>query len=202
MNALRVDVALGASLKGLMLPPGLAFVSVNPKAMEASRATRAPRFFWAGGLGTLAGRAFRIGQSGDSDAPMVRGALADIGLNSRSRRFCLAAVVWAAPCNALLQVEPGCEPQLRGTGCVKAWCPMMPLARACAGRKAVMNPSAGSWCHRSMASARRSARFQSALRCARSAVISAIKASSSSISNGLGNERTRAPMVARPWRNS
>ena len=46
MDALRADVALGACQKGLMLPPGLAFVAVNAVAMERSRANPMPRFYW------------------------------------------------------------------------------------------------------------------------------------------------------------
>ena len=46
MDALRADVALGACQKGLMLPPGLAFVAVNAEAMERSRANPMPRFYW------------------------------------------------------------------------------------------------------------------------------------------------------------
>ena len=46
MDALRCDVALGACQKGLMLPPGLAFVAVNAEAMERSRANPQPRFYW------------------------------------------------------------------------------------------------------------------------------------------------------------
>ena len=46
MDTLRCDVALGACQKGLMLPPGLAFVAVNTCAMERSRANPMPRFYW------------------------------------------------------------------------------------------------------------------------------------------------------------
>ncbi len=46
MDALRADVALGASQKGLMVPPGLAFVAVNARAMETSRRNTTPRFYW------------------------------------------------------------------------------------------------------------------------------------------------------------
>jgi alanine-glyoxylate transaminase/serine-glyoxylate transaminase/serine-pyruvate transaminase len=44
-----VDVTVGGSQKGLMLPPGLAFNVVGPKALEASRKSRALRsyFDWA-----------------------------------------------------------------------------------------------------------------------------------------------------------
>lgn len=43
----RVDVAVAGSQKGLMLPPGLGFNAVSPKALEASRQARLPRSFWA-----------------------------------------------------------------------------------------------------------------------------------------------------------
>lgn len=46
MDALLADVALGASQKGLMVPPGLAFVAVNTRAMETSRRNTTPRFYW------------------------------------------------------------------------------------------------------------------------------------------------------------
>jgi alanine-glyoxylate transaminase/serine-glyoxylate transaminase/serine-pyruvate transaminase len=46
MDALGVDVAIGASQKGLMLPPGLAFVAANERAMAQARDTPAPRFYW------------------------------------------------------------------------------------------------------------------------------------------------------------
>ncbi|MFP3947810.1 MAG: pyridoxal-phosphate-dependent aminotransferase family protein [Longimicrobiales bacterium] len=41
-----VDVAVGASQKGLMLPPGLSFVAVGERALEASRKSRASRSYW------------------------------------------------------------------------------------------------------------------------------------------------------------
>jgi alanine-glyoxylate transaminase/serine-glyoxylate transaminase/serine-pyruvate transaminase len=46
MDALGVDVAIGASQKGLMLPPGLAFVAANERAFAVARDTPAPRFYW------------------------------------------------------------------------------------------------------------------------------------------------------------
>jgi alanine-glyoxylate transaminase/serine-glyoxylate transaminase/serine-pyruvate transaminase len=46
MTALRANVVLGACQKGLMVPPGLAFVAVDDAAMEASRRNPAPRFYW------------------------------------------------------------------------------------------------------------------------------------------------------------
>ena len=46
MDALGVDVAIGASQKGLMLPPGLAFVAADERAMAVARDTPAPRFYW------------------------------------------------------------------------------------------------------------------------------------------------------------
>jgi alanine-glyoxylate transaminase/serine-glyoxylate transaminase/serine-pyruvate transaminase len=46
MDALGVDVALGSSQKGLMMPPGLGFVAVNAKAMAWSVRHAEPRFYW------------------------------------------------------------------------------------------------------------------------------------------------------------
>jgi alanine-glyoxylate transaminase / serine-glyoxylate transaminase / serine-pyruvate transaminase len=43
----RVDVAVGGSQKGLMLPPGISFNALSPRALEASRSARLPRSFWA-----------------------------------------------------------------------------------------------------------------------------------------------------------
>ena len=41
-----VDVTVGGSQKGLMLPPGLSFNAVSAKALAASKAARLPRSFW------------------------------------------------------------------------------------------------------------------------------------------------------------
>jgi len=41
-----VDVAVGGSQKGLMLPPGLSFNALSRKAIAASRTARLPRSFW------------------------------------------------------------------------------------------------------------------------------------------------------------
>ena len=43
----RVDVTVGGSQKGLMLPPGLAFNAVSAKALAASRTAKLPRSYWA-----------------------------------------------------------------------------------------------------------------------------------------------------------
>jgi alanine-glyoxylate transaminase / serine-glyoxylate transaminase / serine-pyruvate transaminase len=42
-----VDVTISGSQKGLMLPPGISFNAVSPKAMEASRHAKLPKAFWA-----------------------------------------------------------------------------------------------------------------------------------------------------------
>jgi len=42
-----VDVAISGSQKGLMLPPGISFNAVSPKALAASRQARLPKSFWA-----------------------------------------------------------------------------------------------------------------------------------------------------------
>ena len=46
MDAVGADAAIGASQKGLMLPPGLAFVAARPRAVAAARANPAPRFYF------------------------------------------------------------------------------------------------------------------------------------------------------------
>jgi alanine-glyoxylate transaminase/serine-glyoxylate transaminase/serine-pyruvate transaminase len=45
-DAWGVDLTVGGSQKGLMLPPGLSFNAVGPKALAASRQARLPRSFW------------------------------------------------------------------------------------------------------------------------------------------------------------
>jgi alanine-glyoxylate transaminase / serine-glyoxylate transaminase / serine-pyruvate transaminase len=41
-----VDVSIGGSQKGLMLPPGLGFNAISEKALEASRRSRFPKSYW------------------------------------------------------------------------------------------------------------------------------------------------------------
>ncbi len=42
-----VDVTVGGSQKGLMLPPGLSFNCISPRALQASKTARLPRSYWA-----------------------------------------------------------------------------------------------------------------------------------------------------------
>lgn len=42
-----VDVTVAGSQKGLMLPPGISFNALSPKAIEASKSAQLPRSFWA-----------------------------------------------------------------------------------------------------------------------------------------------------------
>ena len=42
-----VDVTVSGSQKGLMLPPGISFNAVSPRAIEASRQAKLPKAFWA-----------------------------------------------------------------------------------------------------------------------------------------------------------
>ncbi len=42
-----VDVAVSGSQKGLMLPPGISFNALSPRALEVARGARMPRSFWA-----------------------------------------------------------------------------------------------------------------------------------------------------------
>ncbi len=42
-----VDVTVGGSQKGLMLPPGLSFNAISEKALAASRSAKLPRSYWS-----------------------------------------------------------------------------------------------------------------------------------------------------------
>ena len=42
-----VDVTVSGSQKGLMLPPGISFNALSPRALEASQGAKLPRSFWA-----------------------------------------------------------------------------------------------------------------------------------------------------------
>jgi alanine-glyoxylate transaminase / serine-glyoxylate transaminase / serine-pyruvate transaminase len=42
-----VDVTVAGSQKGMMLPPGLSFNAVSPKALAASKTAKMPRAFWS-----------------------------------------------------------------------------------------------------------------------------------------------------------
>jgi len=42
-----VDVSISGSQKGLMLPPGMSFNAISPRAIEASKSAKLPRSFWA-----------------------------------------------------------------------------------------------------------------------------------------------------------
>ena len=42
-----VDVTVSGSQKGLMLPPGLGFNALSPRAIEASKTAKLPRSYWA-----------------------------------------------------------------------------------------------------------------------------------------------------------
>ena len=41
-----VDVAIGGSQKGLMLPPGISFNAIGPRALEAGKTAHLPRAYW------------------------------------------------------------------------------------------------------------------------------------------------------------
>eukprot|EP01137_Pigoraptor_chileana_P035571 Opistho-2@29809 len=42
-----VDVTISGSQKGLMLPPGISFNALSPRALEAMKGAKLPRSFWA-----------------------------------------------------------------------------------------------------------------------------------------------------------
>ncbi len=42
----KVDVSVGGSQKGMMLPPGMSFNAISQKALEASKTARLPKCYW------------------------------------------------------------------------------------------------------------------------------------------------------------
>jgi alanine-glyoxylate transaminase/serine-glyoxylate transaminase/serine-pyruvate transaminase len=46
MTALRANAVIGASQKGLMLPPGMAFIAADAAALALAEANPVPRFYW------------------------------------------------------------------------------------------------------------------------------------------------------------
>jgi alanine-glyoxylate transaminase / serine-glyoxylate transaminase / serine-pyruvate transaminase len=46
MDALGADVAVGASQKGLMSPPGLGFIAADARAAAVAKRNKAPRYYW------------------------------------------------------------------------------------------------------------------------------------------------------------
>ena len=46
MDAWGIDVMIGGSQKGVMLPPGLAFVGISEKAWKFSEKSKCPRFYF------------------------------------------------------------------------------------------------------------------------------------------------------------
>ena len=46
-DAWGADVTVSGSQKGLMLPPGISFNALSPRALEASKSAKLPRSFWA-----------------------------------------------------------------------------------------------------------------------------------------------------------
>ena len=46
MNELGANVVVGASQKGLMVPPGLGFIAVDERALQVASRNPAPRFYW------------------------------------------------------------------------------------------------------------------------------------------------------------
>ena len=42
----RVDVSISGSQKGLMVPPGLSFTAIGPKALAAAQGNKTPRGYW------------------------------------------------------------------------------------------------------------------------------------------------------------
>ena len=76
MDEWGVDVAVSASQKGLMMPPGLGFVAASPKALEAHKKATSQRRYWDWSL-RLASESYRTfcGTSPQSQLYGLRAAL-------------------------------------------------------------------------------------------------------------------------------
>lgn len=46
-DAWGVDITVAGSQKGMMLPPGLSFNAISPKALEATKGSKLPKSFWS-----------------------------------------------------------------------------------------------------------------------------------------------------------
>src|SRR5258707_6838478 len=46
MDEWKIDIAVGGSQKGPMLPPGMAFTAASAKALKASESAKLPRVYW------------------------------------------------------------------------------------------------------------------------------------------------------------
>ena len=100
-----VDVTVSGSQKGLMLPPGISFNALSPKAIAVSQSATLPKAVWAWdeivemnqtgywpytpntnllyGLGKLKGRMFRIGHLGDCNDLTLMAALSGVEMGLR-----------------------------------------------------------------------------------------------------------------------
>ncbi len=76
-----VDVCVTGSQKGLMIPPGLAFVSLGERAAEAVRRSRMPKFYFDLGKALLAGE--RGGTPWTPAISLILGADAALGMIRR-----------------------------------------------------------------------------------------------------------------------
>lgn len=101
MDEWGVDVAIGASQKALMGPPGLAFVAANARARAVAAETRGPRHYWdwAYRAGPEGYRRF-CGTAPEHNLFALRAALdllAEEGLAAAQQRHAkLAGAVWRA----------------------------------------------------------------------------------------------------------
>mgnify|MGYP003674049945 CR=1 FL=1 len=120
MDEWQVDVAVGGSQKGLMLPPGLGFTAISEKALKAAQQAKMARFYWS--WARLLGPEGKPGFAGTPAVHLFYGlqealrVLREEGLDAvfaRHRRLAgavrAAAVCWARPggpaLNALVATE-------------------------------------------------------------------------------------------------
>jgi len=77
MDAFGVDVTVCGSQKGLMLPPGLAFIALSDRAWDAVKSSRSPRYYFDLNLARKAWA--------DTDTPFTPGINLVVGLQEALR---------------------------------------------------------------------------------------------------------------------
>ena len=81
-----VDVTVAGSQKGLMLPPGLSFNCISPRALKASSTAKLPRSYWAWDEMIANGKTGYFPYAGDQPALRPARSAEDAARRRRARR--------------------------------------------------------------------------------------------------------------------
>ncbi len=116
-----IDVSVSGSQKGLMLPPGISFNALSPKALEANRTAKLPRSFfaWDEIVEMNKHRLLAVHAEHEPAVRAVRGARHDRGRGARPRAS-----------RAIGAGLPGCAPASPRGDC-RSSAPIRPSIRRC-----------------------------------------------------------------------